>query len=330
MKIAIIGAGNNAIGHAKSLAVMDEVEIVAIVDPMTERADAMVADFGGRSFGDHQQMLKEAQPDAVWVCSPCWLHADQTVDCLSADAHVMCEKPMALNVPDCDRMVAAANTHNVKLMIDQTTRFMPALVEMQRIFQSGECGDLVRSWSIRESYHQIKNEASWRLDFDKSGGIVFEWEVHEIDFVRSIGGRVSEVYAKTHYSRENAPDFLDYFSAILTFEDGGFGNLEASQSEHLGLSGRGLSGTRGSIVAAGKDQIKIQTEEDDTPRILEVEPDAGTRRGLNRYTSNRPFVEAILNDGPSPVSGEDARHNIEIACAIVESGKTGGPVSLKN
>ena len=171
-------------------------------------------------------------------------------------------------------------------------------------------------------------DRSWRLDFDKSGGIVFEWEVHELDFVRSIGGQVSEVYAKTRYSREDAPGFLDYFSAILTFENGGFGNLEASQSEHLGLSSRGLSGTKGSIVASGKQQIKIQTIEDDQPRILDVEPDEGTKRGLSRYTSNRPFVEAILNDTPSPVSGEDARHNIEIACAIVESGETGQPISL--
>ena len=323
MKIAIIGAGNNAAGHAKSLGVMDEIEIVGIVDPVMERAQELVDDVGGKAYADHSQMLREQEPDAVWVCSPCWLHADQTVDCLSAGAHVMCEKPMALSVADCDRMIDAASSHNVKLMVDQTTRFVPNLVEMQRIFQSGECGDLVRSWSIRESYHQIKNNASWRLDFDKSGGIVFEWEVHEIDFVRSIGGRVSEVYAKTAFSREGAPGFLDYFTAVLTFENGGYSNLEASQSEALGMSSRGFSGTKGSALSMGKNQIKIQTVDDPEPRILEVEPDEGTKRGLNRYTSNRPFIEAILNDGPSPVSGEDAKHNIEIAVAIVESGRSG-------
>jgi UDP-N-acetylglucosamine 3-dehydrogenase len=328
MRVAIIGAGNNAVGHAKSLAVMEEVEIVGAVDPVTERAQAMVDEFGGSVFTDHQTMLKEAEPDAVWVCSPCWLHADQTVDCLSSGAHVMCEKPMALSIADCDRMIEAANSHNAKLMIDQTTRFVPNLVEMQRIFQSGECGDLVRSWSIREAYHKIKNNASWRLDFDKSGGIVFEWEVHEIDFVRSIGGRVKEVYAKTAFSREGAPGFLDYFTTVLTFEKGGYGNLEASQSEHLGMSSRGFSGTKGSAVAAGKGQIRIQTTDDDEPRIVTVEPDEGTKRKLNRYTSNRPFIEAILNNGPSPVSGEDAKHNIEIAVAIVESGRTGTVVAI--
>jgi myo-inositol 2-dehydrogenase/D-chiro-inositol 1-dehydrogenase len=328
LQIAIIGAGNNAIGHAKSLAVMDEVEIVGIVDPVIERAQSLVDLVGGQAFKHHAAMLRLVAPDAVWVCSPCWLHADQTVDCLSADAHVMCEKPMALNVADCDRMIEAASSRRVKLMVDQTTRFVPNLVEMQRIFRSGECGDLVRSWSIRESYHRIRNDASWRLDFDKSGGIVFEWEVHEIDFVRSIGGRVSEVYAKTAFSREDAPGFLDFFSAILTFENGGYGNLEASQSEALGMSSRGFSGTKGSAISMGKNRIKIQTVDDDEPRIIEVEPDEGSKRGLNRYTSNRPFIEAILTNGPSPVSGEDAKHNIEIAVAIVESGQTGEVVEI--
>ena len=326
MRVGIIGAGNNAAGHAKALEVMDEVKIVGTADPIVERAQVMADDFGGQAYGDHQIMLKEGDLDAVWVCSPCWLHADQTVDCLSAGAHVMCEKPMALSVEDCDRMIDAANTHGVKLMIDQTTRFVANLVEMQRIYQSGECGDLVRSWSIRESYHQIKNKANWRLDFDKSGGIVFEWEVHEIDFVRSIGGRVSEVYAHTAFSRPEAPGFLDYFTAVLTFAHGGYGNLEASQSEHLGMSSRGFSGTEGSAVAVGRDQIRVQTIDDDEARIVEVKEQAS--KGSNRYLSNRPFIEAILNDRPSPVSGEDAKHNIEIGCAIVESGKSGKVVTI--
>ena len=78
----------------------------------------------------------------------------------------------------------------------------------------------------------------------------------------------------------------------------------------------------------GKNQIKIQTVDDDEPRIVEVEPDEGSKRGLNRYTSNRPFIEAILTNGPSPVSGEDAKHNIEIAAAIVESGESGKVVEI--
>ncbi len=328
MKVAIIGAGNNAAGHVKSLVAIDDVQVVGVADPMTDRAEALASDVGGKAYGDHRAMLVDAKPEAVWVCSPCFLHAQQTIDCAESGAHVMCEKPMALSLEDCDRMIATAKDAGVKIMVDQSTRFMPALIELKRILDSGRCGDFVKSWSLRESYHRIKNEANWRLDFDKSGGIVFEWEVHEIDFVRSIGGDVTDVYARIAFSREEAPTFLDHFSAILTFANGGFGNLEASQSQTLPSSGRGFTGTKGSAVAAGRNTVKVKTADMDEPEEITVEPDPGRDRDLGRLTPNGQFIEAIRNDGPSPVPGEEGRINIAIACAIVESGNTGKVVRL--
>lgn len=329
MRVAIIGAGNNAAGHAKSLDAIEEVQIVGITDPATDRAEGLVAEVGGKAYDDHRAMLEAEKPDAVWICSPCFLHARQTIDSAEAGAHVMCEKPMALSLEDCDRMIATARDAGTKIMVDQSTRFMPALVEMKNILDSGRCGDFVKSWSIRESYHVIKNEANWRLDFDKSGGIPFEWEVHEIDFVRSIGGQVTDVYARTAFSRAEAPTFLDHFSAILTFANGGYGNLEASQSQTLPSSGRGFSGTEGSVVATGSQPtLKIKTAEMDAPEEITVGGDPGTVKGLGRLTPNSQFIEAILNDSPSPVPGEEGRINVAIAAAIVESGRTGSVVQL--
>ena len=191
----------------------------------------------------------------------------------------MCEKPMALSVDDCDRMIAAAKESGVKIMVDQTTRYLPALIELKRILASGRCGDFVKSWSLRESYHQIVDKDSWRLDFDKSGGVVFEWEVHEIDFVRSIGGDVRDVYARTARSREEAPTFLDHFSAILTFANGGFAKLEASQSQTLPSSGRGFTGTKGSVVASGTNTVTIRTADMKEPEQVAVAADPGDERG---------------------------------------------------
>ncbi|MBK35649.1 MAG: hypothetical protein CME26_09005 [Gemmatimonadetes bacterium] len=335
VRVAIIGAGNNAAGHAKSLDAIEEVQIVGITDPATDRAEGLVAEVGGKAYDDHRAMLEAEKPDAVWICSPCFLHARQTIDSAEAGAHVMCEKPMALSLEDCDRMIATARDAGTKIMVDQSTRFMPALVEMKNILDSGRCGDFVKSWSIRESYHVIKNEANWRLDFDKSGGIPFEWEVHEIDFVRSIGGQVTDVYARTAFSRAEAPTFLDHFSAILTFANGGYGNLEASQSQTLPSSGRGFSGTEGSVVATGRDTLKIKTAKMDAPEEITVGIDRASRaRGAAprardaRSIPNSQFIEAILNDSPSPVPGEEGRINVAIAAAIVESGRTGSVVQL--
>ena len=328
MKVAVIGAGNNGLGHARCLAHIEEVEVVGVADPAIERAEAVVADAGGKAYSDHRAMLEQAKPDAVWISSPCWLHAAHTVDCCQAGAHVMCEKPMGLSLQDCDRMIAAARDGRVKLMIGQSTRYSEALLEIKRVLESGRCGDLVCAWSTRMSYHRPRPETMWRLDGDKSGGIVFEWEVHEIDFVCSLGGKVQQVYAQTAYSRPDAPTFLDHFSAVLTFQNGGCGNLEASQSCTLGVSGRGFVGTKGAAQAEGRDAVRVKTVDMDAAEEIKVELGDHVARGLGKLSEDADFVRAIRDDDDSPIPGEDGRANIEIGLAIIESGKTGQVVKL--
>lgn len=328
MRVAVIGAGNNGLGHARCLAAIEDVAVVAVADPALDKAESVVAEVGGEAYADHRVMLEQAKPDAVWISSPCWLHAAHTVDCCQAAAHVMCEKPMALSLPDCDRMIAAARDCGVKLMIGQSTRYGPALLELKRLFESGRCGDLVCAWSTRMSYHQARPETIWRLDGDKSGGIVFEWEVHEIDFVCSIGGKVRQVYAQTAYSRPDVPNFLDSFSAVLTFQNGGYGNLEASQSCTLGMSGRGFIGALGAAQAEGADAVRLKTVDMDAAETVKVPAGDHIARGLGKLVEDADFIRAIREDDASPIPGEDGRANIEIGLAIVESGKTGQVVKL--
>lgn len=324
MRVAIIGAGKNAQGHVQSLTCIDDVTVVGVADAVISQAEQLAQQVGARAFVDHHTLLEKMRPEAVWICTPCWLHAEQMVDCAAAGAHVMCEKPMALNLADCNRMIAAAAEHNIQFMVDQTTRYMPALVEIQRRFRRGDFGDLVNAWSIRQAYHRAE-PGSWRLDGDKSGGIVMEWEVHEIDFVCSIGGAVKQVYAHTAYSRPEAPTFLDHFSALLSFANGGYANLEASQSCAIGQGGRGLVGTEGAVEALGAQSYRLCTHE--MQEIETIELPVNPAEGM-RLTPNRQFIESILNNEPSPVSGEDARKNIEIGLAIVRAGQLGEVVHL--
>jgi len=328
MKVALIGAGNNGAGHMRCVKEIEDIRIVGIADPELARAEELAAGVGGKAYADHRAMLDAEKPEAVWISSPCFLHAEHTVDCAGAGAHVMCEKPMALTLPDCDRMIAAADKNNVKLMIGQSTRYIEPLVELKRIFDSGRLGDLVCSWSVRTNYHRRQAHAPWRLQGDKSGGIVFEWEVHEIDFVCSFGGKVSQVYAQTAYTREDAPDFVDHFAAILTFEKSGYASLDASQSCAVGRGGRGFVGTKGAAEAQGRDTVRLRMNDADEVELVQVEPGAHITRGLAKLTQDEDFIRAIRQDDASPVPGEDGRANVEIGLAIVESGRTGQVVKL--
>jgi len=324
MRTALIGAGGNGSGHARGLAEMADVQVVAVADAAADKAEALATELGAEAYADHRIMLEKAKPDAVWISSPCWLHAEHAVECLRAGAHVMCEKPMALTLPDCDRMIAAAAENGVKLNIAQTTRYFPSLLELARIHRSGRCGRLVCATSVRMGYYVSRPTAPWRMDGEKSGGIALEWEVHEIDFVRSIGGDVSQVYARTAYTRKDAPSFLDHFTAILTFADGGYGNLEASQSCHLGQSGRFFVGTEGSAAMVGTDKVQLKTVDMDAPEVIQV----GGGDVRLQTDQDADFVRALREDAPPPIPGEEGRANVEVALAIMESGETGAVVNL--
>lgn len=322
MRVGQIGAGNNGANHARGLAKMEDVQVVGIADPEPARGAPVAEELGATHYLDHREMLAKSKPDLVCVSSPCWMHADHAIAAAEAGAHVLCEKPMALTLEDCDHMIAAVKKAGVKLMVTQTTRYIPALLEVKKVFDSGRCGELVCAWSVRMGYHHVFPHARWRLDGDKSGGIVFEWEIHEIDFVRSIGGDPTEVYARTAYSRPDCPNFLDHFAATLTFAKGGYGTLDASQSCLLSRGGRGFVGTRGAARTDGEG-VRLRTLDADEDEIIEV-----TSNASNMFVQDSDFVRAIREDAPSPVSGEDARVNIEIGLAIIESGKTGEPVRI--
>ena len=318
MRVALIGAGKNGHNHMLRLAEMDDVEVVGVADPVADNAGAVVAEVGGQTFSDHCSMLDKTRPDAVWVSSPCWLHPEHTIAAAQAGAHVMCEKPMGLKLEDCDRMIAAARESNVKLMVGQSTRYHAPLVEMKRILESGSCGRLVNAWSTRTGFYS-RPDSPWRLDGDKSGGTVFELHIHEIDFVCTLGGHPTSVYARTSYCRDDAPSFLDSFSALLSFEGGAYATIEASWNCPLGRSGRGFVGSKGSAEAQGRDSVRVMTVDAEKPSVVEA---------AALPTLDEDFVRAIREDAPAPVPGEDGRANVEIGLAIVESGRTGQVVPL--
>jgi predicted dehydrogenase len=324
MKVAVIGAGVNGSNHARALAALDEVQVIAIADPVAEKAEATARGVGARTYGDHRAMLQDAKPDAVWVSTPCWLHAEQTIDCASAGAHIMCEKPMALSLADCDRMIEAAKANGVKLMVGQSTRYNPALLELKRILESGRCGELVNAWSSRKSWPKRRPGTEWRFDDETSGGVVLELEVHEIDFLRSIGGEIRQVYARTARSGAHGPNFLDNLSAVLTFERAAYATLEASWSCPLGGMGRGFIGTKGTAMVRGK-QVQVRTVGAESTETIDARAEDHVP---GKSTQDADFVRAIREDADSPVSGEDARRNIEIGLAIVQSGKTGEVITL--
>ena len=107
MRFAIIGIGNIAPIHAAAIRGVPDAELVAVATRQEDRGRAFTAEHGGTWYADYRELLAQARPDVVAICTPHDLHAPMTLAAAQAGAHVLCEKPMARNTAECDAMIAA-------------------------------------------------------------------------------------------------------------------------------------------------------------------------------------------------------------------------------
>ena len=122
IKIGIIGCGKIAqVRHIPEYRQNPDCEIVGYYDLNLARAQALASEFGGKAYVTLEEMLRDKDIDAVSVCVANISHAEDTIAALDAGKHVLCEKPMATTLDDCEKMVMAARRSGRKLMIDQAS-----------------------------------------------------------------------------------------------------------------------------------------------------------------------------------------------------------------
>ena len=109
LRVAFIGAGGIAGAHMNYLSKMEDVELVSAADVVMENVEKRCEEFSiGEAFTDYKKMLRVVKPDAVSVCTPNGMHAPCSIDALNSGAHVIVEKPLAMNAREGNRMLAAA------------------------------------------------------------------------------------------------------------------------------------------------------------------------------------------------------------------------------
>ena len=155
VRIGIIGCGGIANNkHMPALRKIPEVEMVAFCDIVEERAVKAAADYGtpdAKVYTDYKELLKDESIEVVHVLTPNRDHSYITVDALEAGKHVMCEKPMAINTAEAQKMVDAAKRTGKKLTIGYQSRFRPDSMYLKQACENGELGEIyyARAQAIR-------------------------------------------------------------------------------------------------------------------------------------------------------------------------------------
>jgi predicted dehydrogenase len=243
-RIGIIGAGPNAAGHAHYFAKSSRAELVAIADVNLERAQELAQETGARAVGDYRDLLDRV--DAVVISSPNFLHHEHAIECARAKKHVYCEKPMGLNLAEARDIEGAVGRAKVASVVGFSNRFGGDVQTMLRLNEAGELGDLISIASRRLCFIDPENTPAWRRDHAQSGGLLFEINIHEIDWMMWLGGEVKSVYARK-WSREAGPRHNDHIWITLNFDGGATGAHEGSWLSSNPQFYRSVEGTRAGL-----------------------------------------------------------------------------------
>lgn len=352
-RIAIIGCGGIANGkHMPSLSKLDNVEMVAFCDVVSEKAEEAAAKFGkgeARVYEDYREVLKDSSIDIVHVCTPNDSHAEITIAALEAGKHVMSEKPMAKTAADARRMVEAAKRTGKKLTVGYNNRFRGDSQHLYKLCSKGELGEIYFAKA-----HAIRRRAvpTWGVFLDEEkqgGGPLIDIGTHALDLTLwMMNNYEPAVVLGTSYhklsQRENAANaWGPWDPAKFTVEDSAFGMITMKNGATIILESSWalntlevdeakctLSGTEGGADMKGG--LRINGEKHSRLFTTEVELQAG---GVAFYDGKaevasdlemRLWIQAIENDTDPVVTPEQACVVSEILEAIYESAKTGKAV----
>ena len=144
LRVAIIGCGGISETHIRALQTFPDVELIGGVDIKPSRLKTMEEKYGfTHLYTDWKKMLKEAQPDAVSICTPNGVHAAPTIDAANAGCHVMVEKPMAMNPNECRKMIEACRKNKKKLAVGFQYRYHPNTDFLLRAREAGQFGKVM-------------------------------------------------------------------------------------------------------------------------------------------------------------------------------------------
>ena len=201
LKVGIVGFGFMGQTHYKCWKALEDAQVTAICDVNpnieedTKRAVGNIGDTNEafdfsslQLFTDLDQMLNTAELDAVSITLPTCLHADCSIKALAAGINVFCEKPMALNVEDCDRMIAEAKRSGKIMQIGHCVRFWPEYAKAKEIIDSGEYGRVIAAMFQRLGSAPTWSIDNWFLDEERSGGMALDLHIHDTDFVQYLFG----------------------------------------------------------------------------------------------------------------------------------------------
>lgn len=330
LRFAMVGCGRVSGKHLSAIASgRIPAELVAVCDRVVEKARAKAEEYGVPYYADYHEMIRRhPEIDVVDVTTPTGYHADHVVDLARYGKHIVVEKPMALTVEDCERMIAACARCGCRLFVVKQNRYNRAVQVTRRALEEGRFGKIVLGtvrvrWCRFQSYYQ---QDDWRGTWKMDGGVMAQQASHHLDLLQWFMGPIDTMQCLTATRLLNI-EVEDTAVAIFRFQSGALGLFEATVATRpRDLEGSlSLLGEKGSVVIGGPAVNRIlhwefvdSRPEDETIRH-EFSGDVPNVYGHGHGPYLADVVDAILNNRQRAVDAEEGKRNVEILTAVYES-----------
>ena len=343
INIGIIGCGKIAqVRHIPEYAENPDAKLAAFFSPNRARAQEQADKYGGKVYDTAEALLADPDIDAVSICAANYAHAELSIQALNAGKHVLCEKPMATTLADCEAMVECAKKNGKFLMIGHNQRLAKAHMEAKRLIDEGLIGDIItfrtsfghggpETWSISPG----KNV--WFFDKKKAAmGVMADLGVHKTDLIQYLTGqRVVRTTARlvTLDKRGEDGELIgvdDNAVCIYEMSGGAFGTMTASWT-YYGAEDNStvLYGTKGIMRIYDDPAHSIVVKlADGQEQVYDVEQiqtnDNQTKSGVIDL-----WVDCLKNNRAPEISGESALCAMRAVFASIASSQTGKAVEIE-
>ena len=253
LSFAIIGCGKQGERHAEQ----SKIGILkAVCDIKYKKAKDLSFDYSCTAFSHIDDLLVNEEVDVVTICTPNGLHAEHTIKALRAGAHVLCEKPMANTITDCENMINESLKANKRLFIVKQNRFNPPVMAVKKALDEKRLGKIFSIqlncfWNRNDGYY---SKSDWKGKKDLDGGTLFTQFSHFIDLLYWFFGDVESVCSFTENYNHKKIGFEDAGVAILKFHNGIIGTVNFTVNSHAKNMEGSLTifGEKGTVKIGGQ------------------------------------------------------------------------------
>lgn len=337
LKVAVIGAGGIVNPHMDAYVRSPHVQEVHLADPAAAAREAMVARFGiiKHACADYRELLDDPSIQVVDICTPHYLHRPQAIEAMQAGKDVILEKPLALNVAECDEMIAVSRETGRRLFCALCQRRFPAHLKAAELIAKGEIGRPFMGIIniVGNEFPRMNDPDNWKGDWNLAGGgALFDTGYHAVYVLQHFFGPARSVVAMTPrlvVEPENKAD--DTSAAALEMDGGVLCNIAVTYAAtgDRWSEERRIIGTEGSLLIR-------DNPEDEMPLVVMHGADffpvpVHNPPAINGYAIGRTvdhFIDCILTGAESEITLAEARAAVATVQAAYQSERDGVRVTL--